>query len=405
MKKTIRKAAVFESYDFDYKESWLNKMAAEGYLLEKDGMFVCRFEASDNRNRRYCILPKEPAEFAAEELALYEEQGWFLFPGGTSTSIFYTDEPEAPDLFTDEESYKTYLTKSLRRFRRNSIGCLAVGLLWGLNLYLSMPGRQTSLLGLTERTLWSEICYIMLLVLVVGFQIVQGIAMLRARSRILRGEKRICRTGTYRLKKLTSLVTTVLIIIMLGAMVGSIPNWNAMDIDDAMVYEGESPVMLRAFSPEEWDFVSANTGVMAAEEKAVRYDYELQHVSNLTLREGWQESIEWREQTGYDDWELPEYTSLTYDFRKEETAQKMLLKEIGIDANQSTNLLLAEKSAAEIEIPVSMAEIDYAGYIDGRNDDGWQFLYLRSGTKVVYASYCGEADLLDALPLFEKQLL
>lgn len=407
MKKTIRKAAVFDSYDFDLKESWLNQMAADGYLLERDGTFFWRFKASENRSRRYAILPKEPHEFDPEELTLYEEQGWSLFDGGTNGSIFYTDEQEAPDLFTDEESYKLYLKKTLRKFRMNSVGCLAVALVWAVNLYISLPGRQTGLYGLTERTWWSEICYIMLLLLIVGFQTAQSIAMLRARRRILRGEKRRCQPGTYGRRKLVGLVEYILIIIMLGAMVGSIPDWNSLDIDEAMAHKEESPVMLRAVSPDEWAFVSSHTGALRNEEKAVRYDYELQNVSNLTLRKGWQESIEWWEQAGYQDRELPAYTSMTYDFRKEQTAVKMLNRQIGIDVNQSTNQKRAEKSAARIEMAVSMAGVDYAGFFDERDEsgDGWQFLYLRGGRKVVYAAYYGKLDLLDALPLFEEQLL
>ena len=410
MKKIIRKAAVFNSYDFDYKEKWLNEMAAEGYLLEHDGTFVCRFEASDNHSRRYCILPKDERDISQEEQDLYQEQGWFLFSGraDTNTSIFYTDETEAPDLFTDEQSYQSYLKKTMRSLLRNFILCLAVALIWACNLYISLPGGLSSgLNGLTDRIMGSEITYFVMVLLIVGFYIAEGVARLRARRRILQGVKREYRKSTYLRKRLTGWWIYVLAVLVIAAAGGSLFNGTGMDIQEATAYQGDSPAMFMEFSPEEWDFVSAHTGgVLPAEEKAARYDYELRHVTNTTLREGYTEDIWLKEYAGYKDWELPEYSSMTCDFRKEKTAVKVLNRQIGIDMNQSTNQQRAEKSAAEIEVPVSMAKVDYAGYYDERDAEGngWQHLYLCGGTKIVYVSYSGSKDLLDALDLFEAQL-
>lgn len=405
MKKIIRKAAVFNSYDFDYKEDWLNQMAKEGYLLVHDGIFVCRFEASDNHSRRYCIIPKDDSDLSQEELDLYQEQGWFLLSGRAGTSIFYTDETDAPDLFTDEQSYRSYLAKSLRSLLRNFFGCLAVALCWACNLYIM--GRQApGLYGLTDRTMGWEISFFAVALLVVGYYIAEGIARLRARRRILQGIRREYRKGTYLRKGLTGWWTYVLVVLIIAAAGSSLFNGDEMDIREAMAYQGDSPAMFKEFSPEEWDFVSAHTDTLPAEEKAAQYDYELRHVTNTTLREVFTEETWLEDYTGYEYLELPEYYSMTCDFRKEKTAVKMLNRQIGIDMNQSTNLQRAEKSAAEIEAAVSEAEADYVGYYDERDaeGDGWQYLYLRKGTKVVYTSYKGSRDLLDALELFADQL-
>lgn len=407
MKKMIRKAAVFNSYDFDYKEDWLNEMAAEGYLLAQDGAFVCRFEASDNHSRRYCIIPKDDSDLSQEELDLYQEQGWFLLSGRAGTSIFYTDETDAPDLFTDEQSYRSYLAKSMRSLLRNFFLCLAFALIWAFNLYISLPGGQMEgLYGLTDRTMGLEISYFVMALLIVGFYTAEGIARLRARRRILQGIRREYRKSTYLRKRLTGWWTYVLVVLIIAAAGSSLFNGDEMDIQEAMAYQGDSPAMFKEFSPEEWDFVSAHTDTLPAEEKAAQYDYELRHVTNTTLREGSTEDVWPKEYTGYDYFELPEYYSMTCDFRKEKTAVKMLNRQIGIDMNQSTNPQRAEKSAAEIEVAVSKAEADYVGYYDERDAEGygWQYLYLRKGTKVVYASYKGSRDLMDAFELFADQL-
>ncbi len=383
-------------------------MAKEGYLLVHDGIFVCRFEASDNHSRRYCIVPKDDSDLSQEELDLYQEQGWFLLSGRAGTSIFYTDETDAPDLFTDEQSYQSYLSKSLRSFIWNCFTFLVLALIWAFNLYISLPGGQMEgLYGLTDRTMGLEISYFVTALLIVGFYTAEGIARLRARRRILQGIRREYRKGTYLRKWLTGWWTYVLIVLVIAAAGYSLFNGTGLDIQEAMAYQGDSPAMFREFSPEEWDFVRAHTGdELPAEEKAAQYDYELRHVTNTTLREGYTEDVWPKEYTGYDDFELPEYYSMTCDFRKEKTAVKMLNRQIGIDMNQSTNPQLAEKNAAEIEVADSKAGVDYAGYYDERDaeGDGWQYLYLRKGTKVVYVSYSGSQDLLDALALFADQL-
>ena len=407
MKKMIRKAAVFNSYDFDYKEDWLNQMAKEGYLLVHDGTFVCRFEASDNHSRRYCIVPKDDSDISQEELDLYQDQGWFLLSSRAGASIFYTDETDAPDLFTDEQSYRSYLAKSLRSFLRNFFGCLAVALFWACDLYITLSGRQSSgLYGLADRTMGWEISFLAVALLIVGYYTAEGIARLRARRRILQGIRREYRKGTYLRKWLTGWWTYVLVVLLIAAAGYSLFNGTGLDIQEASTYQGDSPAMLREFSPEEWDFVSAHTGVLPAEEKAAQYDYELRHVTNTTLREGYTEETWLEDYAGYEYLELPEYYSMTCDFWKEKTAVKMLNRQIGLDMNQSTNLQRAEKSAAEIEVAVSKAGADYVGYYDERDaeGDGWQYLYLRKGTKVVYASYKGSRDLMDAMELFADQL-
>jgi hypothetical protein len=57
------------------------------------------------------------------------------------------------------------------------------------------------------------------------------------------------------------------------------------------------------------------------------------------------------------------------------------------------------------EISIDVPGTDYAGYYEKRDvGGGLQYLYLRKGTKVVYAYYSGKMKLMDKLQLFIDQL-
>ena len=62
--------------------------------------------------------------------------------------------------------------------------------------------------------------------------------------------------------------------------------------------------------------------------------------------------------------------------------------------------------AIQIDVP----GVDYAGFIDERvlvsdpDSRSYQSLYLRKGSRVVYASYSGAHDLMDKISLYADQL-
>ena len=163
-------------------------------------------------------------------------------------------------------------------------------------------------------------------------------------------------------------------------------------------------MLFREFSPEEWDFVKDNRQSFSwDDDKGVKYDYYLYNSSNLTLRKGCSENVYYAEAMNYNDWELPAYTSLTYDFRSENTADKMLRRQISNDMDLDRND--PEKENKILEISIDVPGADYAGYYEKRDGGSdLQYLYLRKGSKVVYAYYSGKMKLMDKLQLFIDQL-
>ena len=118
---------------------------------------------------------------------------------------------------------------------------------------------------------------------------------------------------------------------------------------------------------------------------------------------GYSENIYYAEAMNYSDWELPAYTSLTYDFRSANTAEKMLRRQICNDMDLDRNDPGKEDKIHEITIDIPGT--DYAGYYEKRDGGSdLQYLYLRKGSKVVYAYYSGKMKLMEKLQLFIDQL-
>ena len=182
----IKKPCPFNNYEFDYEESWLNGLAHDGLLLSKEGRFSYEFEHE---------------EFSDEELQLFQDSGWHMLLESDDKTYFYSDDPDAQDLFTDEESYRNYLKKNLRRYRNNIIWSILIVAVWGANLFLRMPGNQQFITELANNSLLSEISYLALILFLIEANASQGIGMLKCRRRILNAEKAECTEAFYIRKK------------------------------------------------------------------------------------------------------------------------------------------------------------------------------------------------------------
>lgn len=401
----VRKRNVFNVYEYDYEERWINELAGEGLLLtEKKKGFYC-FEESDNTNRRYCIIPKKKEDFGPEEITLYLDMGWEpAFTRGDRT-YFYTDDPDAPALFTDETSYADYLKKNRKDYMRRMFGSFFIVVIWTLTLFINLPGQQTSLSWLANRDLVSEISFFSVYIICIGLNLIQGIGFHNCRLRI-EGRKTLnWNPNIYARRKARQIISNLLLLVLLASIVPAITGGSSkIKGDDIYTYDEPYPVLLRNISAEEWDFVRNNTdSISLNDDKGVKFDYELHHASNLTLKDGYSEEAYYAEAINYSDWELPEYTSLTYEFRSEKTAEKLLKRQICNDMDMKINDTDAGDRINSISIDISGA--DYAGYYEVRQDGSdYQYLYLRKGTRIVYARYNGKKKLLELLPLFEAQL-
>ena len=135
----IRKWAVMDAKDISRTETWLEGMAAQGLffhdfsgwsILAPGPLWIVLFRKDAPRpERRYRLCPTRPqeAEPSQETLELYAQSGWqFLRYWGTSCVsyyLFYSDDPAAPEPYTDPDS----LYEALRPPKKDLVNDLFLG--------------------------------------------------------------------------------------------------------------------------------------------------------------------------------------------------------------------------------------------------------------------------------------
>ena len=131
---TIRKIIPFSLYDIPGLERWLEEQADQGLFptglgswatFEDRGVPGTRFRLDPFANRA-----GEGLEPTQDKLELYRAAGWeYAFRVGRAYFLFYTTDPQAPELFSDYQSQGLSLDRlanSLRSYRRRQY------VLWGL---------------------------------------------------------------------------------------------------------------------------------------------------------------------------------------------------------------------------------------------------------------------------------
>lgn len=458
----VIKKAFFNAYDMRYEEAWLNSLGAKGLILRKvSGALLGKkyhFDKTDKNEIRYSIIPKEIDEISDEERELFSAAGWN--PAcERGCAYFYTDNPDAEPIFSDEESYREYHRKQFKHIILLVIFYASLALIWMANFKMRLSG-SSSLDSLSYTSLYSDIST---LVLYGG----TAVLWLMYASQLIRSRREYM-TGVYsnlskalRIRRVENIVITILsFLIILTALVILFTGKTELPDSEALSYSGKHPVLMREAFPDEWEFAekrirdSKTCEVIPAENGHGRvgiqleYDYNIQETSNMFLKKGYSEDLiisgatiipldtEENEEpdkateeyideieSSYSS-EGPEYLSLYYEFRSEEKAIKMLKEEIEneveplvieIGGEDAVSIYTDSKGKAikgddaMKAIQIDVQGVDYAGFIDERklipetNGRGFQYLYLRKGNKVVYASYSGEHDLLDKLTLFTNQ--
>lgn len=130
----IRKIIPVSLYDISGLEHWLEEQASQGLFPTSLGSWAT-FEDRGVPGTRFRLDPfsnraGEGLEPAPEKLELYRAAGWeYAFRVGRAYFLFYTTDPQAPELFSDYQSQGLSLdrlVRGLRSYRRRRL------VLWGL---------------------------------------------------------------------------------------------------------------------------------------------------------------------------------------------------------------------------------------------------------------------------------
>lgn len=399
-----RKLHPFQNYEFDFEEKWLNDMAQKGKLLTGKDAFTYHFSDYENNTRRYRIIPKKKKAFKEDELALFSESNWNYLFESNGKSILYTDDPKAPELFTDEDSYREYNKRTIRTYFISLITWIIIAAIWGALLYKNLPGNQVRIDILAERSLAGELGYLFVLAAIVILAFYHGIGLYRSRRRML--GKVDVQIGYNYNGRLT--ISVIVFVLLIFAIIGLFLNNTKIQEKDLYSYSEPSPVLFKDFDPEGWEFASNHLEPIPADaDNGVRYEHDIYKTSNLTLTKGYKELVAAYMSVATEDEEdenYPYYCSLTFDFRSEKTAELAILKELGRTVERPGDIDEGKKQASILAIDVP--NVNYAGFYDGRktNENNVQELFLRKGCRVVMVYYEGDAEVLDKLSLFTDQL-
>ena len=283
-----RKLHPFQNYEFDLEEKWLNDMAQKRKLLTGKDAFTYHFSDSGNNTRRYRIIPKKKKAFKEDELALFSECSWNYLFESNGKSILYTDDPKAPELFTDDDSYRKYNKRTINTYFTSLIIWIIVAVIWGNLLYKNLPGNQVRIDILAERSLAGELGYLFVLAAIVILALYHGIGLYRSRRRML-GKADVQSNYNYKGRLTISVIVSVLLIF---AIIGLFSNNTKIQEKDLYSYSEPYPVLYKDFDPEGWEFASNHLEPIPADaDNGVCYEHDIYKASNLTLAKGYKELV------------------------------------------------------------------------------------------------------------------
>jgi len=135
MMKKVRKLIPVSLYDIPGVEQWLEEQAALGLFPESLGSWAT-FRTGAVPGTRFRLDPfankaGEGLGPTPEKLELYRRAGWeYAFSIGRAYFLFYTTDPQAPELYTDYESRGLSLDRLVKQLRRYT---------WSRYILLAVP--------------------------------------------------------------------------------------------------------------------------------------------------------------------------------------------------------------------------------------------------------------------------
>lgn len=381
----VTRFAPFKEPEFEYMESFLEDMATKGLLLDKYGLLYAYFRESEPCNRRYRIVPKIWSDVNEEELFLYEGAGW-NYAGKKACSglnIFYTDDPKAPEIFTDMKSFRVYA----RKFA--AVGIISVLLVF-LILYvvfgtakgmLDLFGIVQLLDGMGLIFAGAMLAALLLLVALAEALILSRFSIM---YRIL-AAKPIRHNIEYRGKLRFHIATLIAAVILVGVLlIGD--NFTFQDTSNKttmLSYSGNHPVSYEIVDPDGWNKIE-------------------------TAMETW----EWNDNIGFDVFTDPGilfdekrevhvdigssyWRAIYMEAKSEKIAEKWLAEEILYDTNSVFN-----PDDIALDTPDGL---DYLGYYIDEYED--QIVYMRKGNVVERICYFGGKDIRQYIDEFVEDIL
>ena len=410
-KKTKLKYGPFGIVDMFYKQNWLEYQARKGLLLANDNLFTCRFTVDEPRDRRYRILPYKPSKTTQEELDLYASCGWHLIYGFGSVMIFYTDDPDAPEPFTDVQSQHKYYRKSL-----------ITNFIWMLILFAeSLFSISRSAQGFTispSALLYSNadqpssslaMTFIGIpLALLFWFQYMFTYISILNRNR----KKDFYGATGFRLKYYVNVtcITTIMVLVLWSII--DIPRTlditSSGDFTQALKYKGNEIVRFSEFDPDTWKTVYKKIEYYN-DSKGDMITFDVNQDKTLMMPRMVSEELEVDRDIKNDEDTVTDlyYRVNLYKARSSKVASEFM-KYNSKNALEESDIKVSNKSIDKFRFDYE--GLDYAAYIvdEKKTNDTTakrdQLLFLRKGNKYVSVSYYGPIDLKSKVGMFAAKM-
>ena len=410
-KKTKLKYAPFGIIDMFYKQNWLEYQARKGLLLANDNLLTCRFTVDEPRDRRYRILPYKPSKTTQEELDLYASCGWHLIYGSGSVMIFYTDDPDAPEPFTDVQSQHKYYRKSL-----------ITNFIWMLILFAeSLFSISRSAQGFTispSALLYSNadqpssslaMTFIGIpLALLFWFQYMFTYISILNRNR----KKDFYGATGFRLKYYVNVtcITTIMVLVLWSII--DIPRTlditSSGDFTQALKYKGNEIVRFSEFDPDTWKTVYKKIEYYN-DSKGDMITFDVNQDKTLMMPRMVSEELEVDRDIKNDEDTVTDlyYRVNLYKARSSKVASEFM-KYNSKNALEESDIKVSNKSIDKFRFDYE--GLDYAAYIvdEKKANDTTakrdQLLFLRKGNKYVSVSYYGPIDLKSKVGMFAAKM-
>ena len=410
-KKTKLKYGPFGIVDMFYKQNWLEYQARKGLLLANDNLFTCRFTVDEPRDRRYRILPYKPSKTTQEELDLYASCGWHLIYGSGSVMIFYTDDPDAPEPFTDVQSQHKYYRKSL-----------ITNFIWMLILFAeSLFSISRSAQGFTispSALLYSNadqpssslaMTFIGIpLALLFWFQYMFTYISILNRNR----KKDFYGATGFRLKYYVNVtcITTIMVLVLWSII--DIPRTlditSSGDFTQALKYKGNEIVRFSEFDPDTWKTVYKKIEYYN-DSKGDMITFDVNQDKTLMMPRMVSEELEVDRDIKNDEDTVTDlyYRVNLYKAKSSKIATEFM-KYNSKNALEESDIKVSNKSIDKFRFDYE--GLDYAAYIvdEKKANDTTakrdQLLFLRKGNKYVSVSYYGPIDLKSKVGMFAAKM-
>lgn len=410
-KKTKLKFNPFSAVDMFYKQNWLEYQARKGLLLANDNLFTCRFTIDEPRDRRYRILPYKHSEMTREALDLYASCGWNLIYGSSSVMIFYTDDPDAPEPFTDVQSQHKYYRKSLIT---NFIFMAILLIDAFFNISRSVQGFTISPSALLYSSADQPLSALAMtfiglpLVFLFWFQYMFTYIGLLNKSR----KKDYYGVTGFRLKYCINATVLISMVVLLLWNIINIPvNFDSSssgDFTEALKYKGNEIVRFSEFDPDTWRTVYKKIEYYN-DGKGDMITFDVNQDKTLLMPRMVSEELEVDRDTKNDEDTVMDlyYSVNLYKARSSKVASEFM-KYNSKNALEESDIKVSNKSLDKYRFDYK--DLDYAAYIvdEKKTNDTTakrdQLLFLRKGSTYVYVSYYGPIDLKSKVGLFAAKM-